>query len=211
MIAPFLEGLAIAGAAISIFRSSGYGAILASSDDVARRIEDLQFELGEGPGFTVRRTGRPVQIDTGGDPQYVQFCASVNKLGVGMVITLPLTIGSVPVGVTTLYRTERDFMTPSEMVDAATLVGSVVAPATERAMLLAARNVATPAEPEGELRREVHQATGMILAQLGCSTSDALLLMRAHAYARDRTMQAVAHDVVTRQLDFRTLTGNTPQ
>jgi AmiR/NasT family two-component response regulator len=42
----------------------------------------------------------------------------------------------------------------------------------------------------------------MILAQAGTSARDALLLMRAHAFARGRTVREVARDVVNRTLDF---------
>ena len=55
------------------------------------------------------------------------------------------------------------------------------------------------------LRREVHQATGMILAQLDISATEAFIRLRAHAFATGRSVQEVAHDVVTRMLDFREL------
>jgi AmiR/NasT family two-component response regulator len=56
------------------------------------------------------------------------------------------------------------------------------------------------------MRREVHQATGMILAQLNVPATEAFFRLRAHAFATGRTVQDVAHDVVTRILDFRELT-----
>ena len=52
------------------------------------------------------------------------------------------------------------------------------------------------------MRREVHQATGMVLVQLNTTATDAFLRLRSHAFASGRTVQDVAHDVVTRQLDF---------
>jgi hypothetical protein len=36
-------------------------------------------------------------------------------------------------------------------------------------------------------RREIHQATGMVLAQLNIAVDDAALLLRAHAFASGRT------------------------
>jgi hypothetical protein len=52
-------------------------------------------------------------------------------------------------------------------------------------------------------RAEVHQATGMVLAQLHMQADDALAILRAHAYAHDTTLADIAHKVVTRQIDFR--------
>jgi AmiR/NasT family two-component response regulator len=42
----------------------------------------------------------------------------------------------------------------------------------------------------------------MVLAQAGTSARDALLLMRAYAFAQGRTVREVARDVVSRSLDF---------
>jgi hypothetical protein len=53
-------------------------------------------------------------------------------------------------------------------------------------------------------RREVHQATGMILVQLGISADEASLLLRAHAFSSGRSVKEVANDVVERRLDFST-------
>ena len=55
---------------------------------------------------------------------------------------------------------------------------------------------------EGFSRREVHQATGMVLAQLGVTASDALLIINGYAFARGRTVRAVAADIVGRRIDF---------
>jgi ANTAR domain/GAF domain len=51
-------------------------------------------------------------------------------------------------------------------------------------------------------RAEVHQATGMILAQLGVSAQDAFVRLRAHAFATRRPVGEVARDVVARRLVF---------
>ena len=51
-------------------------------------------------------------------------------------------------------------------------------------------------------RAEVHQATGMIAFQLGVPLAEALVRLRAHAYANDRLVNEVAADVVGRRLRF---------
>ena len=60
--------------------------------------------------------------------------------------------------------------------------------------------------PEGDLhpqladplenRAEVHQATGVISVVAAVSLADALLLLRAHAYATQRPVLQVARDVI---------------
>jgi AmiR/NasT family two-component response regulator len=52
-------------------------------------------------------------------------------------------------------------------------------------------------------RAEVHQATGMVVVQLGVSISEAFVRMRAFAYAEDRSILDVGRDVVAGRLRFR--------
>ena len=51
-------------------------------------------------------------------------------------------------------------------------------------------------------RMEVHQATGRISVQAGVSLADALVLLRAYAFSRDRPISDVASDVATGRVRF---------
>jgi AmiR/NasT family two-component response regulator len=51
-------------------------------------------------------------------------------------------------------------------------------------------------------RAQVHQATGMMLVQLGVGADAAFARLRAYAYAHDRRLGVVARDVVERRLRF---------
>ena len=58
------------------------------------------------------------------------------------------------------------------------------------------------------VRQQVHPAVGMVVAQLGVKPVDAMAVIRAHAYAHDTTVEAIAALVLDRALDF-TDTGPT--
>jgi hypothetical protein len=49
-------------------------------------------------------------------------------------------------------------------------------------------------------RAEVSQATGMLVAQLGVEPAEALIRLRAHAYASGRPATEVARDILERRL-----------
>ena len=51
-------------------------------------------------------------------------------------------------------------------------------------------------------RTEVSQATGMLVAQLGVDPPEALIRLRAHAYATNRSATAVARDILDRRLQL---------
>ena len=59
-------------------------------------------------------------------------------------------------------------------------------------------------------RARVHQATGMIVAQLSVETEDALAILRAHAFAEGTTLGAIATEVVERRITFTPALNVTP-
>ena len=52
-------------------------------------------------------------------------------------------------------------------------------------------------------RAEVSQATGMLVAQLEVEPAEALVRLRAHAYATGRSATDVARDILDRRLRLR--------
>jgi hypothetical protein len=57
-------------------------------------------------------------------------------------------------------------------------------------------------ERAGPPHPEVHQATGMIIVQLGVSAAVALVRLRAYAYAHDRRLRGAAAEVAARHVRF---------
>ena len=58
------------------------------------------------------------------------------------------------------------------------------------------------ARDRGRSGRWFHQATGMVVAQLRLTPEDALVLIRAHAYAHDQSLDEVAQQILSQHLDF---------
>ena len=103
-----------------------------------------------------------------------------------------------------LYRTRPGGLSPHEPADALIFAETVCMVLLDRA------GGAQPDAAEWASQRDdptahqavVHQATGMILVQLGVSAEVAFVRLRAYAYAHDRRLGEVARDVVERRLRF---------
>ncbi|MGB9012243.1 MAG: ANTAR domain-containing protein, partial [Aeromicrobium sp.] len=52
----------------------------------------------------------------------------------------------------------------------------------------------------------VHQATGMVVAQVGVHQDDAVALLRAQAFFQNTTLEDVATQVIQRSINFRDFT-----
>lgn len=60
--------------------------------------------------------------------------------------------------------------------------------------------LASPVEAVFDPRPEIHQASGMVAAQLDIPVAEALVLIRARAYAAGQLVKVIANDVIARRL-----------
>lgn len=201
-----VDGLDVDGAAMSLMTGSVHRETLWATDATAELLEDLQFTLNEGACMEAAATGNPVLVpdihhstETARWPIFAAAVAEQSR--VGALFALPLQWGVVNLGVLDLYRVAPGGLSEGRWRDALAAVD------TAALMLLGQRT-----DPGGDAevwlddamgyRAEIHQASGMLLAQLGISATDALARMRAYAFVHQRLLIDVARDVVDRSLVF---------
>ena len=178
---------------------------LCSSNAVSALLEDLQFTLGEGPCVDAYNENRPVLEPDLADPhtaRWVAFTPPAVKAGVRAVFGFPIQVGVVRLGSLNLYRDRPGPLTHEQLADA--LVMADLAARTVIAMqsVAAPGVVAQDLEASADFRFVVHQASGMVSAQLGVSVGEALIRIRAHAFRNNRLLDDIANDVVARRLRF---------
>ncbi|WP_246018501.1 GAF and ANTAR domain-containing protein [Arthrobacter crusticola] len=215
------------GAAVSAFTATAAETLLSATDVVARTLEEAQFDLGEGPRWDAVRTRLPVLIpDLSGKAHLVwpAFAEVLADLEVAALFVFPLTVGAIDLGVVELYRTTPGSLSGSERLAVEVLTGetawallrwtlgeaqpggpAIVPSGINAATGAAARSVALP-----NSRREIHQATGMVLAQANVSAAQALLLLRGHAFSHQLTLHETALQVIRRDLVFTPPSGTSP-
>ncbi|MCA0218185.1 MAG: GAF and ANTAR domain-containing protein [Actinobacteria bacterium] len=205
---PFVQRLDVTGASITVFDNAGRQSTVCTTDATATRLDEVQFELGEGPQWSAIRTQTAVLIEDTTNPPLIEFpgfASAIAELPVRAIFALPMAIGAVSVGVVCLYRATPGPLATIELEIARALTDRASTRAVRRTLAGAADDESSPSGSVPALRREVHQATGMILVQLDTTATDAFIRLRAHAFASGRTVEDIAHDVVTRVLDFRDL------
>jgi GAF domain-containing protein len=207
LCAPFVDGLPVTGASISVFGADGRQSTVSASDPIAARAETLQFELGEGPHWQALADGLPIlcpDLSSEG-VEWPIFRHAARELGIAALFAFPIVLGAVIVGVVDLYRLTPGRLDSDAVSRASSMAGRVASAAVLQATASADSHESDERAMAPAMRREVHQATGMILAQLDIPATDAFLRLRAHAFASGRTVEDVAHDVVVRLLDFSTM------
>jgi GAF domain/ANTAR domain len=195
----------VSGAGIMLMPDDVASGSLCTTDPTSALIEQVQFTLGEGPCVDAHRQGRPVSepdLAAAGSGRWAAFAQPVVSAGVGAVFGFPLRVGAARLGALNLYRDRPGDLTVEQHADALVLADV----SAEVILLLQARAPAGTLADElarsAELHLVVHQAAGMVAVQLGISVADALVRLRAFAFADGRPVQEVAEDVVARRLRF---------
>jgi GAF domain-containing protein len=165
----------------------------------------LQFTLGEGPCVDSSRTGRPVlqpDLARSGPGRWPGFCAGALEAGIGAIFAFPLRVGGIRLGVLDLYRDQPGTLSQVALGEALSFADA----ATAILLHLQAQG-STEASGFGlipviEDRAQVHQATGMIAVEASVPLTQALVLLRARAFAAERPILDLARDVVARTVRF---------
>ena len=176
-----------------------------TSDAVSALIEELQYTLGEGPCVDAYLQQRPVVEPDLADPvipRWMAFTAPALKAGARAVFGFPLNVGGVRLGALNLYRDGPGSLTEGQYADALVLAG--VAARAVIAMQAGAPpgEIGTELETGTNFQFVVHQASGMVAIQLGVTVAEALVRLRAYAFAHDELVADVAKSVVERRLRF---------
>ncbi|WP_235039188.1 ANTAR domain-containing protein [Kibdelosporangium aridum] len=190
----------IDAAAISLRSSSRVEELAATSDAWARRLEELQYTAGDGPGVEAFSRGGPVLVTDMAtvDQRWPGFVDAAIADGLAAVFAFPLQAGAIQLGTLDLYRHQPGALSADALADA-----TVLADLATTALLTdvaPTRTAPWAREDTPGHYDDVNVATGMLAAQLRISVDDAFLRLRAHAFSTGQAVLEVARAILARQL-----------
>jgi hypothetical protein len=130
------------------------------------------------------------------------FSAKAVAAGVRSVFAFPLQTGTERLGVLTLCSGHPERLAHDHYVNAIVMAEVVAQTVLVLQSGALAESLAPELEAVTDSQGAVHQASGMVSAQLGVSLTQALARLRTYAFGTDRLLVEVANDVVGRKLRF---------
>jgi len=172
-----------------------------AEDQRAAELENLQDVLGEGPCRDAFGSRLPVSTGMGrwAASRWPLFIPAAERVigPHGVLWSLPMRTAGEVIGTISLYRLAGGAL--AEPVDAAQVLADAAA-----VMLLtdpAAGSEVPDADPWTS-RSVVHQAVGILMAQLGTGAGGALAVLRSRAFTTGTQLAQVARAVVDGTLDL---------
>ncbi|MFF1573345.1 GAF and ANTAR domain-containing protein [Leifsonia sp. NPDC058292] len=204
-----MRAFEVTGAAVSTLGDVLGSETIDASDAQAARLDEVQFDLGEGPCWDALRHSAPVlepDLRTRASSSWPAFAAAIGDDRIGALFAFPLQVGPLKIGAVDMYSLIPAVLDPtqskraSEMADL--VARRVLQDALSRSSDEYTDDVGNPYS-----RRIVHQATGVVLAQLDISADDARLVIQGHAFSNDRSMMDVSRDILDGRIDFSVRQG----
>jgi GAF domain-containing protein len=178
---------------------------VATSDQRAAQVDEVQYGLGQGPCLHSMRTSQRMHIeDTAGEQRWGGFSVRAAAKGIRSSLSLPLAADGIA-GALNLYAP-----VPRAFGEADIRRAEVFAASASGALALAARQ-ATTAALTSDLRAAlasrsvIDQALGIIMAQERCTSARAFAIVRAASQNRNVKLRDIARQIVT------SVSGEPPQ
>jgi hypothetical protein len=187
----------VSSCGVTMVTDGGQSVTAHASDERAHMIEDLQHTLGEGPGVDASASGAAVLVPDLHDAadlalmRWPTFASEAVSAGVMAAFALPLLLGRARIGAMSLYRETSGPLSSLQLSRGLVTADSV-------AINLAGNGDGLPPPDEGDPMR-VHQAAGMVMVQLAMPIDQALLRMRAIAFAEGTSVDELADAIVMRR------------
>jgi hypothetical protein len=200
-----VDAMSVSGAVMALVSRRGHGGTVAATDPRSRGVDERQYTLGEGPSVDAFAAGRPALEPNLGTvsaaAKWPAFSRTAQASGLAAAFAFPLSLGTMRVGALGLYRDEPGCLSETECSD-----GSLLATIATLVLIAMHSQVISPFDDLHPLIEStagpavVHQATGMVMVQLGVTIKEAFVVLRAYAFAHDRSIASVAADVVARRI-----------
>ncbi len=202
--------LDVDAAAISLVFDGAATGTLGGSSEPARNYDELQFTLGEGPCIDAVTRRTPVlvaDLAESGDRRWPAFSPAMLAFNIRGVYAMPIVLAGEYVGALDLFRGRPGPLAPEHLkgaLVAAELAGIPLLDLIDGDLQAAVADPGSDAwlELNALSRAEVGQATGMLVAELDIEPAEALIRLRAHAYATGRRTTDVASDILDRRLEL---------
>ena len=198
--------LSVADASLSLVDASQQRIPLGASSDASELAERLQFTVGAGPCITAQETRHPVfAVEEDMHKRWPVFTELLfGATPFRAIVALPLQPALAGPGAIDLYFRRSAEVLALDVFEAVA-VGELVTSALSDA---AVWSEWTPGDgPEWlhgavpERRAAVWEAMGKVSVELEVSTPEALELLRAHAYGRGVTVDDVAEELLSGELN----------
>lgn len=171
---------------------------LATSDEWTMRIDEMQYDLGEGPCVDALATGKVNYIpDTTTHVRWMRFCQAAHELGVHSCLALPLNSPHGLMGCYNLYSIQSDGFAEESRGQLEVFAGNAAGAVAVALKLADQAQLSDNLHQALTSRAVIDRAIGIMMAQQRCDADAAFDLLRRASQNRNVKLRELAAEIVT--------------
>lgn len=184
---------------ITLQRSRDHQFTVASSDEEARRMDEIQYAFGDGPCLHAIRIEDEVHVaNAADDPRWPEYMEHIRSDGIRSMYCVPLKLGGEAKAAMNLYAKDPDVFNEEFR-----RVARTYAVEASHALLLAVRvsqHASTVEDLQAVLtsRTDIDLAVGIIMGQSRCTQREAFDTLRRASNSRNIKVRVLAAEIVGR-------------
>lgn len=181
-------------------------ASVASSDEIAMHMDEIQYLGGRGPCLEAMRTGQRVDVpDIAVETRWGNYAGHALAAGVCSAVSLPMTVDDRRMGALNLSSGQPHAFTDADVLRAQAFTTQASTALT--ILLRHARHTVLDDQLREALatRAVIDQALGMLMVTHGISSSEAFAILRHASQSRNRKVSTIAAELITK------MTGHPPE
>ena len=179
---------------------------VASSDLNAGQLDELQYDLNQGPCLPALRDGEEIRIDDlANDSRWQDYAVRALAHGVRSSLSMPLITPERSVGAFNLYSNRPGFFGAAETRLAQRFAREATVAVGIAARLAAQAVLTDQLRASLASRAVIDQALGVIMAQQRCTAAEAFAVIRSASQNRNVKVHEIAEQIIT------AITGQQPQ
>jgi GAF domain-containing protein len=177
---------------------NGRPVTVACSDPVAARVDEVQYELDDGPCLHAMRDGHMVRIaDTSDKARWPEFEARAGIHGIRSCLALPLNAAGRPVGALNLYAPTASAFGAAEVRRAENFAEYASGALTLSLRMASHAALIEQLRSSLASRTVIDQALGIIMAREHCTQARAFAILRSASQNSNTKLRDIATAIVT--------------
>ncbi|MDQ4010165.1 MAG: GAF and ANTAR domain-containing protein [Actinomycetota bacterium] len=171
---------------------------VAASDELTLQIDQMQYDLDEGPCLDAMATGEVNYIpDTTTEGRWTAFCATARDRGVHSCLALPLHSPHGLMGCYNLYSVQSDGFAEQNRGQLEVFAGNAAGAVAVALKLADQVQLSENLHQALTSRAVIDRAIGIMMAQQRCDASAAFDVLRRASQNRNVKLRELAAEIVT--------------
>jgi GAF domain-containing protein len=186
------------GASLTSLGADGPNAV-ASSDQWAESLDELQYEEREGPCFDAARGGLVFRVrDIEHEARWPTYMPRALEQGARSMVSIPMVVESKTVGALNIYSKATDAFDAEDVSLGEILAAHAGLAAQVASSLFRHKTLADQLQQAMETRPVIEQAKGILMAQSNVGPDEAFELLKRASQRENRKLHDVARDLTSR-------------